>query len=276
MDQPVKVAAISLKPRKWDKPYNADKLEAFFRRAARHTPQFIVATEGVLEGYVVIQAIDDAQKAAAMVDIAEPIDGPYVARFRKLARVLKTCLAFGFAERIRREVYNAAIFIDQRGEIRGKYHKAQFAEGTCPQWYFNCIGTKLRAFDTPLGRAGFLICNDRWNPEIARAIVLDGARWLIIPSYGSRSKAQNQTVVARARENGVPIVEANVGCNLIVSKGEVVAYQWGVDKITTGVIDIPLPASPRAARAAEQAYLKKQGPNMRRRYRQTMLRVKGS
>ena len=69
--------------------------------------------------------------------------------------------------------------------------------------------------------------------------MLDGARLLLIPSYGARDRRQNQTVLARARENGVPIVEANVGMNLIISKGEVVAYKWGVDRITTADIEVP-------------------------------------
>ena len=43
-------------------------------------------------------------------------------------------------------------------------HKMQFAEGYDKSWYFNRPGKKIRAFDTPLGRCGMLICNDRWNP----------------------------------------------------------------------------------------------------------------
>ena len=56
MYQSVKVSAISLKPTKWDKASNADKLEAFFVAAAKDTPQLILATEGVLEGYVVTKS----------------------------------------------------------------------------------------------------------------------------------------------------------------------------------------------------------------------------
>jgi predicted amidohydrolase len=271
----VKVAAISLKPRKWDKPYNADKLEALFREAAAQKPEVILATEGALEGYVVMDVIEHAERAEAMVDIAEPIDGPYIARFRRLAKALNTCLCFGFAERVEREVYNAAVFIDGEGEIRGKYRKTQFAEGTHPDWYFNRIGKTLRAFDTPIGRAGMLICNDRWNPMIARSLVLDGARLLLIPSYGSKRRAQNQAVLARARENGVPIIEANVGMNLIVSKGEIAAYKWGRDQITTAIVDVPVEPSHTAARAYELEFLELQGPEAERRHRETLKRFRG-
>ena len=270
----VKVATISLKPAKWDKVANADKMEAFFVKAAKDNPKVILTTEGVLEGYVVMDVIYHPEKAEAMLEIAEPLDGTYVRRFQRLAKSLKTSLCFGFAERIDNDVYNCGVFIDDNGEICGKYHKTQLAEGAHPSWNFNRIGSTLRAFDTPVGRAGIVICNDRWNPLITRTLVLDGAALILIPSYGSKRKAQNETVLARARENGVPIVEANVGMNLIVSKGEVVAYKWGNDQITTAVVDIPVPPSREMARSSEQEYLERQGPEMKKRYKKTREQVR--
>ena len=273
MYESVKVAAISYRPAKWDKAVNADKMEELFVEAAREKPRMILITEGALEGYVVMEVVEGRARAEALIEVAEPIDGPYIRRFQKLARTLKTCLAFGFAERIGDEAFNCALFLDQEGAICGRYHKVQLAEGTHSSWNFNRIGQKLRAFDTPIGRAGFVICNDRWNPDIVRALVLDGARIILIPSYGSKTKEQNQAVLARARENGVPIVEANVGMNLIVSKGEVCAYQWGNDQITHGVVDIPAAPGAAAARQAEQDYLGAQTPEMERRYQRTLERV---
>ena len=93
----IKVAAISLKPVKWNKSANADKLESMFRKAARTKAELLVATEGVLEGYVVNEVISDRTKIEAMRQVAEPIDGPNIRRFRSLARSLKKSLAFGFA-----------------------------------------------------------------------------------------------------------------------------------------------------------------------------------
>ena len=273
MYESVKVAAISYRPLKWDKAVNADKMEELFVEAAREKPRMILITEGALEGYVVMEVVEGRASAEDLIEVAEPIDGPYIRRFQKLARTLKTCLAFGFAERIGDEAYNCALFLDQEGAICGRYHKVQLAEGTHSSWNFNRIGQKLRAFDTPIGRAGFVICNDRWNPDIVRALVLDGARIILIPSYGSKTKEQNQAVLARARENGVPIVEANVGMNLMISKGEICAYQWGNDQITHGVVEIPVAPGAEAARQAEQDYLTAQSPEMERRYQRTLERV---
>ena len=273
MYERVEVAAISFRPAKWDKAGNAERMEELFVRAARRQPRLILTTEGALEGYVVMEVVEGRAEAEAMLEAAEPIDGPYIRRFQKLARTLKTCLAFGFAERVGDEAFNCAIFLDQEGEIRGRYHKVQLAEGTHASWLFNRVGKRLRAFDTPIGRAGFVICNDRWNPQIVRALVLDGAQIILIPSYGDKSKRQNEAVLARARENGVPIVEANVGMNLIISKGEICAYQWGNDQITYGAIEVPQPPGEQAARQAEQEYLAAQTPEMERRFQRTIERV---
>lgn len=273
MDRSLRVTAISFKPTGWDKAGNADRLEALFVAAAKNKAQLLVSTEGTLEGYVVMDVIKHPEKAETLHQIAEPIDGPYIQRFQTLAKQLKTALCFGFAERIGDEVFNSAVFIGPNGDICGKYHKVQLDEGTHESWAYNRVGSTIRAFDTPLGRVGIVICNDRWNPLIVRTLVLDGAQLILIPSYGNKSKRQNQTVLARARENGVPIVNANVGMNLIISQGEIAAYQWGNNQITTAEIIIPEPPSTVAARQAEQAYLQQQGPMMQERYEKTLAKL---
>ena len=275
MYKTIRASAISFKPAKWDKAGNADRIEAFFVEAARDNPDLIVTTEGALEGYVINDVLERPELEERVYEVAEPIDGPYVRRFQALARRLETCLVFGFAELVGSSVYNTAVFIDNRGEISGKYNKTQFAEGTVDSCRFNCVGKTLRAFDTPVGRVGIVICNDRWNPMITRTLVLDGARLILIPSYGSKTRQQNETVLSRARENGVPIVNANVGMNLIVSKGEIVAYRWGNDVITTAEIEVPAAPSTQAARAYEAEYIALQGPEMERRYEETLKRLRG-
>jgi len=271
----IKAIAISFKPRKWDKIYNAKQMDTLFRKAAEQRPDLILATEGALEGYVVMDVVEGRKKQTEMLGIAEPIDGIYIEHFKKLAKELKTCLCFGFAEKIGQKVYNSAIFIDHKGAIRGKYHKTQLAEGTHKSWKFNSIGKNIRSFETPFGKAGFLICNDRWNPIIARTLVLDGAQYLLIPSFGSKSRAQDKEVLARARENGVPIVEANVGVNLIASKGEIVGYERGNNKITSSIIDIPAYSSKKNARQSETLYMQTQSIEMHRRYIETIKRIEG-
>ena len=275
MFRKVKVAAISFVPAKWDIEGNANRLEKAFRKAAGKGAELALAPEGVLEGYVVNQIVAEGVPPERMREVAVPIDGAEITRLRSLAAELSMCLVFGFAELIGEEVFNCAVFIDDKGRIRGKYHKMQLAEGTEESWWFNRLGAKSRAFNTPFGRCGIMICNDRWNPDLARIPVLDGARYLLIPSYGSRKKKQDRAVLARARENGVPIVEANVGVTLIISKGEVVKRSRKEDTITYGTIEVPVPASPRNRDMHEGEFLKWRNEEMPKRRRKAEKRRAG-
>jgi len=274
MFQSLDVAAISFEPEKFGITQNCDRLEETFRAAAKGGAQLALAPEGVIEGYVVNEIITGQADAEQMTDVAITMNGSVMRRFRSLARELKICLAFGCAERIGKDVFNCAVYLDQNGRLCGKYHKMQLAEGSHRSWWYNRLGKKSRAFKTPYDRCGFLICNDRWNPDIARIPVLDGARYLLIPSFGSRSKAQDETVLARARENGVPIVEANAGVTMIVNKGEIVARSRKMDTILYGTIDIPAPASLTNRDTHERRFLKWRSKEMPVRYRQTMSRLK--
>ena len=206
-----------------------------------------------------------------MREVAVTVRGPVIGRFRDLARELRMCLAFGFAERVGDEVFNCAAFIDGTGRLCGKYHKMQLAEGYHRSWWFNRLGRRSRAINTPFGRCAFMICNDRWNADLARIAVLDGAQFFLIPSYGSRSRGQDLAVLARSRENGVPIVEANVGVTLLISKGEIVKVCRRKNAVTVGTIDVPARPSARNRNAQERTFLAWRGKEMARR-----LKPKGS
>ena len=143
MFTPVRVAACSFRPRKFDPAANAERLEVLFRRAAAAGAQLAVAPEGALDGYVVMPIIEGAEPAERMREAAVSIRGPEVERFRALARELGMCLAFGLAERSGGDVYNCALFLDAEGRIRGRYRKLQLAEGYHESWWFNRLGGPL-------------------------------------------------------------------------------------------------------------------------------------
>jgi len=239
--QIVKVASISFEPVKFDLDGNADRLEQYFRRAAAGHAKIAVAPEGILEGYVVNEIIAGDVDANRMKEVAIPIDSPVMQRFRDLARRLDMRLVFGFAQKMDDDVFNSAVFIDDTGKISGKYHKMQLHEGYDDKWWFNRMGRASRAFDTPYGRCGILICNDRWNPVLAKIPASDGAQFLVIPSFGSTSRRQDEAALARGTENDLPVIEANVGVSLLVSENKIVAVDRQQEGITFGEITIPPP-----------------------------------
>ena len=276
MFRKVDVAAISFVPAKFDLEGNGNRLEELFRRAAAGGAQLAVAPEGALEGYVVNELVSGEEPPQRMNEVAVTMRGPVIGRFRDLARELGMCLAFGCAEKIGKDVFNCAVFIDGSGRLCGRYHKMQLAEGSHRTWWYNRLGRRSRAINTPLGRCGFLICNDRWNPDLARIPVLDGARFLLIPSFGDCSKNQDRAVLARARENGVPVVEANVGVTLAVSKGEIVAVSRRKTEVLLATVEIPEDPSTRSRDALEKRFLNWRKREMPIRYRRRMEEQRGA
>jgi len=238
-EETIRVAAVSFEPKKFDLQANVQRLDQLFREAHQGGARIAVAPEGALEGYVVNEIIAGKESAERMKDVAIDIDGPVIERFRKLAEELKMCLVFGFAENTEDGIFNCGVFIDQTGHLCGKYHKMQLAEGYDEAWWFNRLGKKCRAFDTPYGRCGILICNDRWNPQLAKIAALDGAQFLVIPSFGSTSTKQDDAVLSRAVENSIPVIEANVGVTLIVSENRIAAVDRAREGITFAEIVIP-------------------------------------
>ncbi|MDZ4820683.1 MAG: nitrilase-related carbon-nitrogen hydrolase [Planctomycetota bacterium] len=272
----VKVAAISFVPIKFDLPKNTEKLERAFRKAKQGGAQVAVAPEGSLEGYVVEQVISGHQPAEKMRQVAIGIDDPVIQRFEKLAKELDMCLVFGFAEKIGDDIFNAALFIDNQGKIRGKHHKLQFSSGYHPSWWFNRLGAQCRAFDTPFGRCGLIICNERWNPDIAEILAADGAQFLLISSFGSRKPTQDETVLNRGRENNLPVVEANVGVTLVVDQGRITSFDRNEEQITFGSITVA-PArqvQPDKVDKLEQKFIKGRDEAMQRQYEERQKRRK--
>ena len=235
----VRVAAISFVPTKFDLQANVQQLERAFRQAQTGGAKIAVAPEGVLEGYVVNEVIHGQAKPEAMREVALKLDDPTIEHFRTLARELNMCLVFGFAEKIGPEIFNCAVFIDEAGTICGKHHKMQLAEGYHAEWWFNRLGSRSRAFETPYGRCGILICNERWNPALGKILAADGAQFFVIPSYGSCSKTQDEAVLQLGKDSGVPIVEANVGLSMLVDNNNIVALDRHQNGITFGEIHVP-------------------------------------
>jgi predicted amidohydrolase len=275
-EETIRVAAISYEPQKFNLTHNADRLEQLFRDAQQGGARIAVAPEGALDGYVVNEIIAGQEAADRMKEVAIEIDGPVINRFQKLAEELKMCLVFGFAEKVGDDVYNCAVFIDHAGQVCGKYHKMQLAEGYDESWWYNRLGDRCRAFDTPFGRCGILICNDRWNAQLAKITALDGAQFLVIPSFGSTGTKQDEAVLNRAVENSVPVIEANVGVTLIVSDNQIAAVDREKEGITWAEITIPDPRPVETALrdAEEQRFLLWRAEEMPKRLEKRMRQVK--
>lgn len=101
------------------------------------------------------------------------VDGPELARVAELAGDMVICVGFceGGEDGVR---YNAAGCLSGDG-LLGTHRKVHLP---LDEDRFTTAAGDLRAFDTPVGRLGMLICYDTAFPEAARTLALDGAEVL--------------------------------------------------------------------------------------------------
>ncbi|RJS45711.1 carbon-nitrogen hydrolase family protein [Nocardioides cavernaquae] len=128
--------------------------------------------EASLGGYLSVLGAGRDGAHAAEPDSLPPIidiDGPVMRKVAEMAGEMTVVV--GFCEEDGGHRYNSAAILSGDG-THGVYRKVHQPLG---ENLFYEAGSDLKAFDTPAGRVGALICYDKAFPEAARSVVLDGA-----------------------------------------------------------------------------------------------------
>ncbi|KAI1618627.1 carbon-nitrogen hydrolase [Exophiala viscosa] len=246
--QTFKAALIQLHPKPLDPEHNFNAAANYIRDAAEQGASLAVLPEYHLTGWYP----EDSQFA-----ILAQTAYQYVSKYQELASELKINIAPGTIVTVdphspppgasngttssakSPSLLNIAPFISYTGELLGSYTKANLwlpernvltsgpnhqpvsSEGppTTPSNPHSVI-------ETPLGPVGIVICWDLAFPEAFRALVRQGARLIIIPTYWTRDDLTPEArrygpdvdimflknaLVTRAFENTCAILFCNVG-----------------------------------------------------------------
>ena len=171
---PLVAGLAQMKPRKGDVRANLDRIRSLISESGGDH-DLLVFPESCLTGYFLQGAVAElafsAEEVAGMLGEA-PEGGPD--------------LVLGFYERHHHEIYNSAAYFTSSGN---RYcplhvHRKMFLPtyGLFDEARFVKPGRELRAFDTPFGRVGMLICEDVWHSMTTAVLALDGAEFILIPS----------------------------------------------------------------------------------------------
>lgn len=158
---------------------NLVRAEAMIRQAAGSNAQILLLPEVFHELFFITDL------NMRYFDTAEPIPGPITEAMQKLARELGVVIVAPIYECVDRSVYyNSAAIIDADGALLGVYRKNHIPLNTIfyEKLYFKPGNLGYPVFNSRYGKVGILICHDRHYPEGARALALNGAEIVLIPS----------------------------------------------------------------------------------------------
>jgi predicted amidohydrolase len=215
----LRARAVNFAPVLGDKDATATKIKSAIERAAHDGCDLVVLPEMALQGFEMCQACLDAGHACErhLAD-AEYADGPWLRDLVDTVRRLGIHAVVGFGERdpIEPHVYNAAALIGPQGLLGTTRKLGVGSGGRGPLNYEDTFtaGEAITVYPTCFGPIGVGICYDMWiNPEIARIMVLKGAKMLVIPTatVATTTGADIEAMAfTRARENGVFVINANL------------------------------------------------------------------
>jgi len=112
---------------------------------------------------------------------------------------------------------NTAVFFDRDGQAVGYYDKIHLFDAlNCSEddqeSRFCVQGDHLFTWDTDFGKIGIIICYDIRFPELARALALQGVRFLFVPSafYNPRIDHWTSLLKATAIQNSMYVLGVNL------------------------------------------------------------------
>ncbi|MBC7882075.1 MAG: carbon-nitrogen hydrolase family protein [Anaerolineae bacterium] len=139
--------------------------------------------------------------------LAEPLDGSSLKHACEIARNHHIALLFGYPEREGAQVYNSSVLIDSTGMQVSNYRKMHLFGSEERRLFMP--GDQFVLHTMNGWQLGLLICFDIEFPESARALALQGAQLLVIPTAITDTRIAEITIPARALENQLFIAYIN-------------------------------------------------------------------
>ncbi|RSN72079.1 carbon-nitrogen hydrolase family protein [Actinomadura sp. WAC 06369] len=143
-------------------------------------------------------AADPARAAAVSRDV--------LARIAAACAEAKIWVAVDLVEESGEGYHSTVHLVDDTGATVHRYRKTHLTDGD-RAWA--APGDSLTVADTPIGRLGFMIGDEVWVPEIARALALEGAELIVHPTAWGTPEAMHVAATERTEENRVHLVSVN-------------------------------------------------------------------
>ena len=168
------VGLAQIHPKLGDVAVNLTRHLELMDTAHQQDVDLIVFPELSLTGYI----LQDLTR-----DVATTADSDLLQPLRDKSREYQMDIVFGFVDVDRRGRFYIASAYVSSGEILHVHHKVYLPTyGLFDEGRFFGEGNSIRAFDTPYGRVGMLICEDFWHMSPPFLLWQDGADIIILHS----------------------------------------------------------------------------------------------
>ncbi len=198
-----------------DKSGNFIRIENAVKEAKAAGVQIVCFPEMALLGWVNPDAHQRAQ----------PIPGPDTDRLASIAKEHQIYISIGLGEKEGDKLYDAAVLINDSGQIILKHRKVNILTELMEPPY--TPGKGVQVVETPYGRIGMIICADSFDATVKTEMKALQPDLLIIP-YGWAKEEEDwpehgleldTTVTSTAMEIGCPVI----GTDLV---GEISQGPW--------------------------------------------------
>ncbi|NJD60933.1 MAG: hypothetical protein C3F13_16600 [Anaerolineales bacterium] len=187
----LKIALAQINTHLGDVNANLDKHLELIKQAQESGAQLVVFPELSLTGYCLQDMVPNVVHKASSDD---PIFGPL------LTASQNSDIVVGFVDEDQRHRFFISSAYLSGGQVLHVHHKVYlptyglFDEGRFFDW-----GDSIRAFDTPFGRVGILICEDFWHASPPYLLWLDGADIFLLTSASPGRGLGPEPVIGSAR-----------------------------------------------------------------------------
>ncbi|PSU29302.1 N-carbamoylputrescine amidase [Photobacterium lutimaris] len=214
MTRKVTFAAVQLAI-SWDLDKNLEKIRQSVKEAAANGANVVVLQELFAAPYFC------KKQDAKYFELAQSLEGsPLIRIMSDIAKELNVVLPISYFEKSGNTFFNSLVMIDADGTVLDNYRKSHIPDGQgySEKFYFSPGDTGFKVWDTKFGRFGAGICWDQWFPELARALVLQGAEAIFYPTaIGSEPQDPTldsqghwqRTMQGHSAANLVPVIASN-------------------------------------------------------------------
>lgn len=198
----VSIAVAQMMPKLGNAEENLTRIADMIGRiASQEKVDIIVFPELVTSGY---------ELGVRFTQMAQRVPGPTVNLIAQRANEYGVHVVFGMVtkEKVESVIYNSAIVIGPEGDLMDVYHKVHL-RGEERMAFRE--GYQVASIDTEFGTIGVMIGFDLTFPEIARALVLDGAELICVCANWEAGEMDEWKTYLRSRayENAVYMAGAN-------------------------------------------------------------------